>query len=309
MIFLRQTSYTNNNANNSSNLNRHERNRNHLRSANANRNRPNRHNNQNHLFNSSFNRPSPATIQPNGQPNLGELATSNHSSTNRELIRSVKINERLASIGGLFGILSIIITGALLYALFTGKSEDRWYYIIAVLINVSLLIILMFAAILFDRIYLRKLVPNESHGGSTTNSTTSGAPSSTGANRVVNVNPLFYPSVYVTPANLTSINDVPPRYPGYSVQEIYSNTNAIPINTTNQHTNNNSTVINLNNSLEKDLANPQRTDGTVCILSVLNEQSTNRESTSGPVSPSSAISSSSNSPPNYFDLYPVKNVI
>jgi hypothetical protein len=30
----------------------------------------------------------------------------------------------------------------------------------------------------------------------------------------------------VTPANLTSINDVPPRYPGYSVPDIYSNTNA-----------------------------------------------------------------------------------
>jgi hypothetical protein len=301
MIFLRQTSYTNSNPNSSSNLNRHERNRSHLRSANANRNRPNRPNNQNYLLNAS--RPSPATIQPN----LGNLTTTNQNSTNRELIRSVKINERLASIGGLFGVLSIIITGALLYALFTGKSEDRWYYIIAVLINVSLLIILMFAAIVFDRIYLRKFDPNQSCANSIANSAANSASSSSGANRVINVNPLFYPSVYVTPANLTSINDVPPRYPGYSVPDIYSNSN-----TTNQHVNgnnSNSTVINLNNSLEKDLANPQRTDGTVCVLSVLNEQTTNRNLTSAQISPSSAISSSSNSPPNYFDLYPVKNII
>jgi hypothetical protein len=68
------------------------------------------------------------------------------------------INERLTSIGGFFGAISIIITGGLLYAIFTTNSNQaQWHYIVAVLVNVSLLILLMIMAILFDRLYLKRL--------------------------------------------------------------------------------------------------------------------------------------------------------
>ena len=68
------------------------------------------------------------------------------------------INERLTSIGGFFGAISIIITGGLLYAIFTTNSNQaQWHYIVAVLVNVSLLILLMIMAIIFDRLYLKRL--------------------------------------------------------------------------------------------------------------------------------------------------------
>jgi hypothetical protein len=69
---------------------------------------------------------------------------------------SSSLNEKLASIGGLFGLVSIIVTAVLLYAIFTSESQDKWFYIVAVLVNVSLLVLLMIGAILFDRFYLKK---------------------------------------------------------------------------------------------------------------------------------------------------------
>jgi hypothetical protein len=66
----------------------------------------------------SFNTPSNLNATENGANN----AINNSSSH--------IFNERLASVTGLFGVLSIVITGALLYAIFTVKSEDKWYYII-----------------------------------------------------------------------------------------------------------------------------------------------------------------------------------
>ena len=73
---------------------------------------------------------------------------------------TLSMNEKLASIGGLLGLLSIVVTGLLLYAIFTTKSQDKWFYIIAVVVNISLLILLMLAAILFDRFYLKKYIFN-----------------------------------------------------------------------------------------------------------------------------------------------------
>lgn len=74
----------------------------------------------------------------------------------------MSMNEKLASIGGLFGLLSLVITGILLYAIFTSKSQDKWWYVVAVLVNVSLLVLLMICAILFDRFYLKKYIFNSS---------------------------------------------------------------------------------------------------------------------------------------------------
>ena len=127
----------------------------------------------------------------------------NQPNSNIPHTQSVAINEKLASVGGLFGALSIIITGALLYGIFTAKSSDKWYYIVAVLVNIALLIFLMLAAILFDRMYLRKrydiqrqLRPLEL------------SPSS--CDRLAN-NPRRHPLV-LTRENLQPI--LPPKYPG-----------------------------------------------------------------------------------------------
>jgi hypothetical protein len=70
--------------------------------------------------------------------------------------RSVSLNEKLASIGGVFGIVNIFLTGILLYAIFTSKSGERFYYVIAVIVNVSLLLLLMTCAIIFDRVYFKR---------------------------------------------------------------------------------------------------------------------------------------------------------
>jgi hypothetical protein len=67
------------------------------------------------------------------------------------------LNERLANIGCLFGAISIMITTFLLYLIFTTTSNtEKWYYIVAALINISLLVLLMILAILFDRFYLKR---------------------------------------------------------------------------------------------------------------------------------------------------------
>jgi hypothetical protein len=119
------------------------------------------------------------------------------------------VNERLASMGGLFGFLSIVVTGALLYAIFTAKSEDKWYYITAVLINIILLILLMIGAIAFDRFYIKRWTTRRLDHTSTI--------------RTVNMNPsaactsqdqheLFDSSGY------SCINDIPPMYPGFTAE-------------------------------------------------------------------------------------------
>lgn len=111
----------------------------------------------------------------------------------------------IASIGGLFGALSIIITGFLLYGVFTAKQEDKWYYITAVLLNIGLLLLLMIGAIIFDKIYLKKWAR---------------IPSRQQQQMPVIRNDIDHSITNqcdsATPFNCPSIMaDIPPEYPGY----------------------------------------------------------------------------------------------
>lgn len=222
----------------------------------------------------------------------------NHSPSisSLEFLRSITINERLASIGGLFGALSIIITGALLYAIFTAKSKDKWYYIIAVLINITLLILLMIVAILFDRFYLKRYSAT-SRRTHILNLVGATSPN----DRVISINPTYRPSngndyTAVLSSrlfnqrhnpltgsldflNFRSFNDIPPEYPGYSADS-HSLTNK-PANNIN--------------SISRDV------DVTAVNASHL--------SSSNACKRSSETIKTNYLPPSYFDLYPAKNEI
>jgi hypothetical protein len=192
--------------------------------------------------------------------NSTQTSTNNsniNSNQNINYTRSVKINERLASIGGLFGVLSIVITGALLYAIFTANNEDKLYYIIAVLINVSLLVILMISAILFDRFYLKKLSNSNTSNLQTTitaNNNSSIRPSS----NTDEENNLASTLNLLNAPNFRLYNDVPPRYPG-----IIEQNETVSSNTSN---NNSSTTVNNSHSpiLQSSiiLVNPIKTNNT-----------------------------------------------
>ena len=147
---------------------------------------------------------------------------------------SSSVNERLASVGGLLSALSIIISGALLYAIFTVKSEDKFYYVAAILINITLLILLMVGAIVFDRLYAKKSTPPRPGGRSLARNLAN--------NRVIEVTPSRYCPrnrvLFMRNASLQSNdeilnesneglegrhasfllrNDVPPKYPGFAI--------------------------------------------------------------------------------------------
>jgi hypothetical protein len=132
--------------------------------------------------------------------------------------RNLNINDRLASIGGLFGAISIIITGALLYAIFTAKSEDKWYYITAVLINVALLLLLMIGAILFDRYYLKKCAIIQTLRQQTPTISND----RTAIVERTSSNSLNFPSITI---------DIPPQYPGYSNNVSIAANNDLQVNT------------------------------------------------------------------------------
>ena len=135
----------------------------------------------------------------------------------------VSLNEKLASIGGLFGAISIIITGALLYAIFTAKSEDKWYYVTAVLINISLLLLLMIGAIFFDKYYFKKWANTR-----TTRQQQNQGPS------IISNDPTIFDR---TPTNIESqccdaplyVADVPQLYPGFYPKH-FSNDNLLAAN-------------------------------------------------------------------------------
>ena len=205
-----------------------------------------------------------------------------------------KLNERLTSIGGLFGAMSIIITGALLYAIFTAKSQDKWYYITAVLINISLLLMLMVGAIVFDRYYLKKY-PNPITLPSTslTDDSRHLMMSNDSSNRTINVNASLYPansfytqqnSLIMNADSASSIdqsfrfrNDIPPQYPDLTVGC------------------NNS----LSNKYDKESNNESMRRSTTAVASGLttNTDSNNMSQTK--------LVSTLNQPPNYYDLYPI----
>ena len=187
---------------------------------------------------------------------------------------SFKLNQKLTSIGAFFGTLSIVITGVLLYAIFTAESQDKWYYISAVLINVSLLLFIMIGAILFDRYFVKKYPQTTSLP--TTQTTTSHSLVNP-TNRIVNatlypVNPPYIQNSLIVDESINSIdclnneefrarNDVPPQYPDVS------------------------TFINLN---DKELIKDSR---RVTLIS--DETNKTQVKLDSPLNP-----------PNYFDLYP-----
>lgn len=253
MIFLRQKHYGNNNNRRTSQNHGHGR-----RTASARTlSTSSRTNRASHYPNNNSTSRSEACLH--------RAQSTNHSDvTSIEYLRSITINERLASIGGLFGALSIIITGALLYAIFTAKSSEKWYYIIAVLVNIALLMFLMLAAILFDRFYLRKVAARrqlaaQSESQRRRNQTsffgfTTAATQPT--NRVITVNPRPHTAV----DNRTSIrsNDIPPDYTGLVDQN----------------------------------------------KPVIQSISSNLETATRQLQPSKTSPSGSVHPPSYFDLYP-----
>lgn len=310
MIFLRQKHYSNSRGNSNTprnhNINRNNRaTRNHNQRASRNAN-----NSSNAVSNSNTNRRSLAS-----------------SLTSLDFMRTITVNERLASIGGLFGALSIIITGALLYAIFTAKSQDKWYYIIAVLINISLLILLMIAAILFDRFYLKKFSNRRRcHTGreNTTNNTQNN-------DRIIHINPSFYANQtnFITQQTLlTNIsnlahcnenilnsvdclnvrinNDVPPQYPGYLDQQVNENSSS----------RNNSSLMSSSNFKS---AVPANANINTISNEVSNQANLNRNP---PYCPETSIVNNFNLinatfgeastkqilPPNYFDLYPTSDI-
>lgn len=127
MIFLRQKHY----GNNSRSLSRHHRRVAHNSSRNINRNHHSHNSNRTNSRVLDRSHSSPTVIplnsqHPNSLNNLSRRPNLTGSISSLDFLRSITINERLASIGGLFGALSIIITGALLYAIFTAKSTDKW---------------------------------------------------------------------------------------------------------------------------------------------------------------------------------------
>lgn len=174
------------------------------------------------------------------------------------------------------GAVNIIITGALLYSIFTAKPEDKWWYISGVILNISFLIILMIGAILFDRFYLKRF---------TNPSLTVSPPSNS---RIVNTNPTLL--TYPTDSRQFPLNhsDVPPQYPGYLNEsnpiktefETISNSRLISTNTSiidSQNSFNSGEQIQINETNE-----------------VKNEINDLFDTASG----------KQVSPPNYFDLYP-----
>lgn len=214
-------------------------------------------------------------IYLNHNNNRPRRTTRSNNTQHDEIIRSVALNEKLASIGGLFGAVNIIITGALLYSIFTAKPEERWWYISGVIINISLLIILMLSAILFDRYYLKRYSSNHI------------PVSSSVQNRIIDANPtlLQYPRDCRFPMNTS---DVPPQYPGYLDE---SN----PVKTENETAPNSRLIytdINNYNSNSRFLNNYNiSSNGSNEIKNDNLEAHTCNDS-------------KAQLPPNYFDLYP-----
>lgn len=221
-------------------------------------------------------------------PNTAAAAAANNSNSLRrqDSSRSVVINERLASIGGLFGALSIIITGALLYGIFTAKSSEKWYYIVAVLVNIGLLVFLMLAAILFDRVYLKKRRVAQSNRTATAQQLLTMAAacrsSSSQHHRVVHATPRH--NAAISTARESLLNDVPPKYPGHLiVDEIKGTTN------------------NSNNSQQQQATAATTTTTTIPSVS-------RHVDAIAPyrlqIHSTLSTSSTAMPPPDYYDLYP-----
>lgn len=230
-------------------------------------------------------------------PNAAAAAATANNSNSLRRQNSVVINERLASIGGLFGALSIIITGALLYGIFTAKSSEKWYYIVAVLVNIGLLVFLMLAAILFDRVYLKKRRVAQSNRTATAQQLLTMAAacrsSSNQHHRVVHATPRQVSAISAAAAARESLlNDVPPKYPGHLIVDEIKGTS-----------NNNSNNNNQQQQAASAAAAAAATTTTTTIPSVSRHVDA--------IAPyrfqiHSTLSTSSTAmpPPDYYDLYP-----
>lgn len=192
--------------------------------------------------------------------------------------RRISLNERLASIGGLFGALSIIITGALLYAIFTARTEDKWYYISAVLVNVSLLIVLMTSAIIFDRYYLNKWATTSSASHSMPSASVLGNSTYHGTSVASNVEMSSFTNYYP--------NDGPPQYPGYFPQPQLAAQIPIPNTTVT------SSVLLYTALPDNNIIAARAENINTANACLVNEMSTDEEK------------NKSYRPPSYYELYP-----
>lgn len=212
----------------------------------------------------------------------------NHGSRSQQtrddvIVRSVLLNEKLASIGGLFGAVNIMVTGALLYSVFTAKPEQRWWYLIGVIVNISLLILLMICAILFDRFYLKRF-------------TSRAAPSSQSLtnNRIINTNPTLLQNTQDF-LSYSNSNDVPPQYP-----DCLDESNSIKIE------NELSPILRLNNSIDTQLINNSSFNSSEFTQGhSLNEIKQNQELNCSQLETDTV---KYQLPPNYFDLYPKQTI-
>jgi hypothetical protein len=257
----------------------------------------NLHSSNTHTANSNANSPPQNLASTSNQP-LIRSAISNNSI---DYARSSSINEKLASIGGVFGIISIIVTAVLLYAIFTSQSEDKWFYIIAVLINISLLVLLMIGAILFDRFYLKKYALNESQQANLTRPSVcenreQSRPRLQRNQRIARVSQTR--TANTSPSHFTSNgdvsvtnnqNDLPPVYPG-PLSDTNSKSTAGVSNLNSRQTSNSNVNINRVKAFDERERLLEETSSVLFVETPTDTDNSNL--------------SSSNHPPNYFDLYP-----
>ena len=239
--------------------------------------------------------PTTRSINNNEQLILNINNNNNNTITNENESVRFRLYKRLTTIGGFFGTLSLISTGAFLYAIITAKSQEKWYYYSAVLIYTGLLILLIIGAFLLDRYFLKKF-PQASESNSTINtSNVNHRLIGNSTNRIINVNSVLYP---------TSLQ---------STLLVTESENSIDyLNNSNNNNNNN----NINRS-RNDIP-PQYLDITNNFnFKKKNSINRSRSSPTGASSNSDNIinnndqikldsSASFIQPPNYFDLYPNK---
>jgi hypothetical protein len=235
--------------------------------------------------------PTTRSINNNEQLILNINNNNNTISNENESVR-FRLYKRLTTIGGFFGTLSLISTGAFLYAIITAKSQEKWYYYSAVLIYTGLLILLIIGAFLLDRYFLKKF-PQALESNSTINtSNLNHRLIGNSANRIINVNSVLYPTSlqstllatesensfdYLNNSNNNnninrSRNDIPPQYLDITNNFIFKKKNSINRSRSSPTgaSSNSDTIINNNNQIKLD------------------------------------SSASFIQPPNYFDLYPNK---
>ncbi len=238
-------------------------------------------------------RSNPTTRSINNEQLILNITNNNNNTiTNENESVRFRLYKRLTTIGGFFGTLSLISTGAFLYAIITAKSQEKWYYYSAVLIYTGLLILLIICAFLLDRYFLKKF-PQALESNSTVNpGNVNHRLIGNSTNRIINVNSVLYPTSlqstllatesensidYLNNSNNNNINrsrnDIPPQYLDIANNFIFKKKNSINRSRSSPTgaSNNSDTIISNNN-------NQIKLDSSASFIQ----------------------------PPNYFDLYPNK---